>query len=177
LGWFGGGLAGFIPGSNPPDTNGRVGAKQYVQWNNTSFAVFNKTTGALLYGRQLATRSFNRSAGVRTHNDGDIPWSRSTSWPGAGSFTIRCWGEPRFFASVRGRLTNRGRHWSVLPLRFRNRPHELCDYPKIGVWPDGYYMSGHVFNASGTAYLAGRIFVLNATKCWQAFQPDNFRLT
>ena len=27
------GLAGFIPGSNPPDTNGRVGAKQYVQWN------------------------------------------------------------------------------------------------------------------------------------------------
>ena len=43
-------LGGFVPGSNPPDTNGRVGAKQYVQWNNTSFAVFNKTTGALLYG-------------------------------------------------------------------------------------------------------------------------------
>ena len=44
------GLAGFVPSSNPPDTNGRVGATQYVQWNNTSFAVFNKTTGALLYG-------------------------------------------------------------------------------------------------------------------------------
>ncbi len=44
------GLAGFVPSSNPPDTNGRVGAKQYVQWNNTSFAVFNKTTGALLFG-------------------------------------------------------------------------------------------------------------------------------
>ncbi|HEY9500241.1 MAG TPA: hypothetical protein VIR01_01285, partial [Pyrinomonadaceae bacterium] len=26
------GLAGFVPSSNPPDTNGRVGAKQYVQW-------------------------------------------------------------------------------------------------------------------------------------------------
>ena len=36
--------------ANPPDVNGRVGSTQYVQWNNTSFAVFNKTTGALLYG-------------------------------------------------------------------------------------------------------------------------------
>src|SRR5207302_7417089 len=44
------GLGGFNPGSNPPDVNGRVGATQYVQWNNTSFAVFNKTTGTLLYG-------------------------------------------------------------------------------------------------------------------------------
>jgi hypothetical protein len=43
------GLAGFVPSSNPPDSNGRVGAKQYVQWNNTSFAVFNKTTGARLF--------------------------------------------------------------------------------------------------------------------------------
>ena len=41
------GLGGFSPSSNPPDVNGRVGATQYVQWNNTSFAVFNKTTGAL----------------------------------------------------------------------------------------------------------------------------------
>ena len=44
------GLAGFSPGSNPPDVEGRVGATQYMQWNNTSFAVFNKNTGALLYG-------------------------------------------------------------------------------------------------------------------------------
>ena len=39
---IGTGLNGFVPSSNPPDTNGRVGATQYVQWNNTSFAVFRK---------------------------------------------------------------------------------------------------------------------------------------
>src|SRR3954454_10966348 len=44
------GLGGFAPSSNPPDVNGRVGATQYVQWNNTSFAVFNKSNGALQYG-------------------------------------------------------------------------------------------------------------------------------
>jgi len=51
-GWdgVGVGLAGFAPSSNPPDVNGRVGATQYVQWNNTSFAVFDKNTGAMQYG-------------------------------------------------------------------------------------------------------------------------------
>jgi hypothetical protein len=43
------GLAGFHPSSNPPDVNGSVGATQYFQWNNTSFAIFNKATGALEY--------------------------------------------------------------------------------------------------------------------------------
>src|SRR5438046_3548132 len=66
------GLAGFIPSSNPPDTNGRVGAKQYVQWNNTSFAVFNKTTGALLFGPAAGNTLFQSLGGVcATHNDGD----------------------------------------------------------------------------------------------------------
>src|SRR5438067_903132 len=32
----------------PPDTNGAVGATQYVQWVNTAFAVYNKSTGALV---------------------------------------------------------------------------------------------------------------------------------
>ena len=31
----------------PPDTNGAVGATQFVQWVNLDFAVFDKTTGAL----------------------------------------------------------------------------------------------------------------------------------
>lgn len=40
---------GFTDGI-PPDTNGAVGKTQYVQWVNTSFAVFDKATGNLLKG-------------------------------------------------------------------------------------------------------------------------------
>src|SRR6059058_808199 len=66
------GLAGFVPNFNPPDTNGRVGATQYVQWNNASFAVFNKTTGALLYGPAAGNTLFQSLGGVcASHNDGD----------------------------------------------------------------------------------------------------------
>src|ERR1700757_704501 len=36
--------------SVPPDTNGAVGSTQYVQWVNVSFAIFNKSTGALIAG-------------------------------------------------------------------------------------------------------------------------------
>ena len=40
---------GFIP----PDTNGAVGAWQYVQFVNSSFEVFNKGTGTSLLGPLL----------------------------------------------------------------------------------------------------------------------------
>src|SRR5712671_979541 len=46
----GNGDYGFAPNAAPPDTNGAVGATQYVQWVNESFAVFDKTTGAIAAG-------------------------------------------------------------------------------------------------------------------------------
>src|SRR5579872_3046547 len=46
----GNGDYGFTPDAAPPDTNGAVGATQYVQWVNESFAVFNKATGAIVNG-------------------------------------------------------------------------------------------------------------------------------
>src|SRR5207253_8234186 len=46
----GNGDYGFAPNAAPPDTNGAVGATQYVQWVNESFAVFDKNTGGILFG-------------------------------------------------------------------------------------------------------------------------------
>src|SRR5258708_15083996 len=47
---LGNGQYGFSVTGAPPDTEGTVGATQYVQWVNTSFAIFNKSTGALISG-------------------------------------------------------------------------------------------------------------------------------
>src|ERR1700682_6236327 len=52
---LGQGFTGFNPPSNgpnaaPPDTNGAVGLTQYVQWVNSSFVIFDKSTGALIAG-------------------------------------------------------------------------------------------------------------------------------
>src|SRR5438874_3338121 len=69
---LGSGDYGFIPNAAPPDTNGAVGATQYVQWVNESFAVFNKATGALVYGPAAGNTLWSGfGGGCQTNNDGD----------------------------------------------------------------------------------------------------------
>src|SRR5262249_33842931 len=66
------GLPGFSVSSAPPDTNGAVGSTQYVQWVNTSFAVFNKTTGAVVFGPAAGKTLWQGFGGpCEANNDGD----------------------------------------------------------------------------------------------------------
>src|SRR4030095_8942538 len=154
------GLAGFVPSSNPPDTNGRVGAKQYVQWNNTSFAVFDKTTGALLFGPAAGNTLFQSLGGdCATHNDGDPVVSFDIL---AGRWVLSQFvvgGSPDFSHQCVAVSQTEDATGEYFLYDFVTDPDNFVDYPKTGVWPDGYYMTGRIFNASGTAFLAGRIFV------------------
>src|SRR5215831_6283339 len=154
------GLAGFVPSSNPPDTNGRVGAKQYVQWNNTSFAVFDKTTGALLFGPAAGNTLFQSLGGAcAVHNDGDPVVSfdiLAGRWV-LSQFAVVASPDFSHECVAVSQTDDATGAWYVYD--FVTDSQNFVDYPKMGVWPDGYYMSGHVFNAAGTAFLAGRIFV------------------
>ncbi|MFN2622309.1 MAG: hypothetical protein ABR611_05635 [Chthoniobacterales bacterium] len=160
------GTAGFVPSSNPPDVNGRVGATQFVQWNNTSFAVFDKTTGALQYGPAAGTTLFQALGGVcASHNDGDPVvsydilagrWVLSqfaVDGP-AGSASHQC-------VAVSTTSDATGDYYLY---DFLTDGTNFVDYPHTGIWPDGYYMTGHVFNAAGTSYLAGRVYVFERDK-------------
>src|SRR5215471_19131581 len=69
---LGNGSLGFTVNSAPPDTNGAVGATQFVQWVNSSFAVFNKSTGALVAGPTAGNSLWaGFGGGCQTNNDGD----------------------------------------------------------------------------------------------------------
>src|SRR6185436_15555511 len=162
------GLGGFSPSSNPPDVNGRVGATQYVQWNNTSFAIFSKSTGALLYGPAAGNTLFQSLGGAcALHNDGDPVvaydilagrWILSQFVVGASpNFSHQC-----VAVSVTGDATG-----SYYLYDFVTDPVNFVDYPHIGVWPDGYYMTTHVFNAAGTAQVAARIYVFERSQMIQ----------
>jgi hypothetical protein len=164
---IGTGIAGFSVSSNPPDTNGRVGATHYVQWNNTSFAVFSKS-GTLLYGPAAGNTLFQPLGGVcATHNDGDPVasydilsgrWVLSQFVVGASpDFSHQC-------VAVSATSDPLGSYYLY---DFVTDKVNFVDYPKTAVWPDGYYMSGHVFNGSGTAYITGRIFVFERDKMIQ----------
>src|SRR5438477_2479253 len=170
------GLPGFLVGGNPPDVNGRVGATQYVQWNNTSFAVFNKPTGALQYGPAAGNTLFQALGGVcASHNDGDPVvsydilagrWVLSqfaVAGP-AGSYSHQC-------VAVSTTSDATGEYYLY---DFVTDPVNFVDYPHTGVWPDGYYMSAHVFSATPTelhppvappnAFIVGRLYVFERQK-------------
>jgi hypothetical protein len=154
------GFFGFVIPGNPPDTNGRVGAKQYVQWNNTSFAVFDKTTGAPLIGPVAGNALFQELGGdCALHNDGDpvVAYDIMSGRWILAQFVVG--GSPDFSHQCVAVSQTEDATGPWFLYDFVTDPDNFVDYPKIGVWPDGYYMSGHVFNASGTAFLAGRIFV------------------
>src|ERR1051326_2872607 len=56
-----------------PDTNGAVGATQFVQWVNTQYAVYSKSTGAKIFGPVQGSSIFSGFGGLcQTSNGGDI---------------------------------------------------------------------------------------------------------
>jgi hypothetical protein len=173
------GLGGFNPGSNPPDVNGRVGPTQFVQWNNTSFAVFNKTTGALEYGPTAGNTLFQSLGGVcASHNDGDPVvsydilagrWviSQFAVAGGDTSYSHQC-------IAVSATEDATGEYYAY---DFETDKTNFIDYPHTGVWPDGYYMSAHAYTAVPTdlspvglpvappnAFFQGRVYVFERTK-------------
>ncbi|CAN5554593.1 hypothetical protein BH18VER1_BH18VER1_03670 [soil metagenome] len=162
----GSGTAGYVPSSNPPDVNGRVGATQFVQWNNSSFAIFDKATGALQYGPAAGNTLFQALGGIcASHNDGDPVvsydilagrWVLSQFVVGgpSGSASHQC-------VAVSTTTDALGDYYLY---DFVTDTTNFVDYPHTGVWPDGYYMAAHVFNAAGTSYLAGRVYVFEREK-------------
>src|SRR4051795_91790 len=159
------GLAGFTPASNPPDVNGRIGATQYVQWNNTSFAVFDKTTGALLYGPAAANTLFQSLGGAcAAHNDGDPVVSYDIL---AGRWVISQFAvavsDTDYSHQCIAVSTTSDATGDYYLYDFVTDPVNFVDYPHTGVWPDGYYMSAHVFGA-GLVFTTGRIYVFERAK-------------
>jgi len=160
------GTGGFVPSSNPPDVNGRVGATQFVQWNNSSFAIFDKTTGALQYGPAAGNTLFQKLGGIcASHNDGDPVVSYDIL---AGRWVLSQFavGGPTGSASHQcvAVSTTSDALGAYYLYDFLTDSTNFVDYPHTGVWPDGYYMSTHVFNAAGTSYLAGRVYVFERDK-------------
>src|SRR5436190_4694454 len=143
----------------PPDTNGAVGATQFVQSVNKGYQVFNKTTGASVLG----------------------PSAIATIWTGVGGVCQNnTRGDP---VVLYDHLANR---WLISQFAGVSVPPDECiaisttsdatgtynryafhlgtnffDYPHLGVWPDGYYMAMNIFNTAGSAFLGPQAFAFD----------------
>src|SRR5262245_29029820 len=156
-----------LPGVNcncaPPDTNGEVGATQYVQIVNEGLQVFNKTTGASVLGPISIESLWGGFGGVCENNGEGDPvvlydqlanrWV-VTQFAGTAQPTHEC-----VAVSTSSDATGTFNRYDFdLGTAFGNN---FYDYPKLGVWPDAYYMSTNVFNAAGTQFFGPQPFALN----------------
>lgn len=148
---IGNGVYGFSVHAAPPDTNGAVGATQYVQWVNTSFAVFSKSNGALVYGPTAGNKLWTGfGGGCETNNDGDIEvlYDHFANRWVMSQFSVST--APYLLCIAVSTTSDATGTWNRYSFTQPNFP----DYPKMGVWNDAYYESFNMF--SGNTFLGGR---------------------
>src|SRR5690349_22305050 len=141
----GNGDYGFAPDAAPPDTNGAAGATQYVQWVNESFAVFDKATGTLLYGPAAGNSIWSGfGGGCQTNNDGDpiVQYDKAANRWIFTQFSVSTTPYLQCVAvSTTSDVTGTYNRYSFSYSKFP-------DYPKLGVWPDAYYITFNMFQGN-----------------------------
>jgi hypothetical protein len=137
-------------GYYPPDTHGDVSANYYFQVVNASYKIFNKT-GTGLYGP--VNNSTMWTGFANNSNDGDaivLYDEQADRWL-FSQFSLPNYpnGGP-FYQMIAVSATNDPTgSWYRWQYQFTDMP----DYPKFGVWTDGYYMSMNRFAIPSGNYL------------------------
>jgi hypothetical protein len=161
----GAGDYGFSPHATPPDTSGAVGATQYVQWVNTSFAVFDKRTSKLLLGPEPGNTLWSGFGGdCETHNNGDpiVQYDKAANRWVLTQFSLKDHsGVGTYLQCVAVSKTSdaTGAYY-----RYAFEQPNFNDYPKLGIWPDGYYLSYNMFDGTTFAFLGARACAMDRSK-------------
>jgi hypothetical protein len=145
----------------PPDTDGAVGATQYVQWVNTSFAVFNKKTGAKI-GGPFAGNSLWRGFGTACErdNDGDpvVLWDKAAQRWVFTQFAVTG-GPPYLQCFAVSTSTDATGSYFRYAWQFPN----FNDYGKMSIWRDAYYIAFNMFSPSGP-FVGAKVCAANRAK-------------
>jgi hypothetical protein len=161
---------------HPPDTNGDVGPTYYIQSINTSLGIYDKATGARVaaFGFNTFMSQGNFGNLCDTNNFGDpvilydtfedrwVVTDFAFSLDGSGN-VINPPGAYQCFAVSRSGDPVAG-GWNYYSLHMTDA---LNDYPKLGIWPDGIYMSANMFAfPAGGAFQGPRVWALNKAQMY-----------
>ncbi len=149
----------------PPDTNGEVGATQFVQMVNTDFAVYSKT-GAVLRGSTPINQLWSTAGGeCLAHNDGDpvVVYDQMANRWVLSQFIARPDSGEQYGECIAVSTTSSATG-SYYLYEFLFGADIFYDYPKLGVWPDGYYMMANEFPTVGVTSSGTGAFVFERSK-------------
>jgi hypothetical protein len=138
---------GNLDGVMPPDTQGDVSLNNYVQVINSRFAVWTKTGSVVLAGTPLSTIWTGIPAPWAGRNDGDpvVLWDQDAQRWIISQFAL----PSRNYAELVAisQTPDPTGSWYRYVFQFSN---QMPDYPKLGVWPDAYYLSFNQFTGGAT---------------------------
>lgn len=155
---------GMLNGSGvaPPDTDGDVGPNHYIQMVNLSFQIFDKS-GNSIYGPALSSTLWDGFNGPWTgFNDGDpiVLYDEYADRWIATQFSLPNYPSGPFYELVAVSTSpDPTGTWYQYAYEFANMP----DYPKFGVWPDGYYFTINQFKPPRLSFAGAAVCVLNRT--------------
>ena len=132
----------------PPDTQGDVGPNHYVQMINLVFAIYDKSGAIVNGGGPFANNTLWSGFGgaCQRENDGDpiVLYDHLADRWVFSQFALRRHGYQCFAISTTGDPT--GPYYRY---QFKVTERGINDYPKLGVWPDGYYYTANEFSNGG----------------------------
>ncbi|HEY6874311.1 MAG TPA: carboxypeptidase regulatory-like domain-containing protein [Geobacteraceae bacterium] len=135
----------------PPDTNGAVGATQYVQWVNLAFMVFNKD-GTPALGPIPGNALWKNLGGACASNNSGDPIVQYDKAANRWVMTQPVFSGPPYYQCVAVSQTpDATGPYNLYAYPFTN----FNDYPKLGVWPDAYYMSFNMFQ--GNSFVGAQV--------------------
>jgi hypothetical protein len=151
-----------LDGVLPPDPTGAVGPNHYVQWVNLHMAIWDKS-GTLVWGPNPGNTLWSGFGGpCDSCNDGDpvVLYDRLASRWVISQFALPNYPDGPFYQYVAvSQTSDPTGSWNRYVFTWPN--NKMNDYPKLGVWPDGYYMTANQFASSTGAWAGAGVAALD----------------
>jgi hypothetical protein len=149
----------------PPDANGDVGGDYYIQVVKIAIGIYNKETG-----QEIVNMSYNDffqgppGSACDNENRGDVVVLYD---PQVDRWIVTDFAQPApnyyecIAVSQSGDPVSGGWYYYAIQANTGNYAEYWNDYPKLGIWADGWYMSANMFTHGENEYGGARLWVLN----------------
>ena len=161
---------------HPPDTNGDVGPDHYIQTVNTAIGIYRKSDGVRLaafpFDTLMSQGNFGNLCDAENFGDPVVVYDTfEDRWiisdfafrvDGAGNVLNPPGAFQCFAVSKSGDPVSGG--WNFYSV---NTAGGVGDYPKLGIWPDGLYMSVNMFGyAAAGSFQNVRVYAFNKAQMY-----------
>jgi hypothetical protein len=161
---------------HPPDTNGDVGPTYYIQTINTAVGIYDKSSGARVaaftFNALMSQGNFGNLCDTDNFGDPVVLYDTfANRWvitdfafqvDGAGNVVNPPGAFQCIAVSQSGDPVSGGWHFYSIQIT-----DGLQDYPKLGIWPDGIYMSANLFPfAAGGSFKNVRVWAFDKARMY-----------